>query len=206
MADAPERDAHAQYEALRIERPALFTDRAPDCYPLLPGGAVRARNEHLLLIDDRVRTPSGQETSYLRIVAPQSGAPGAAILPIVGGSIVLLDHPRHALGRRLLEVPRGFGEPGETAAACAERELAEELGVTPLRLIPIGLLYPDSGLLAVEVSLFAAEIPPRGWKTEPGVSTREMSVADGESAVRDGRIADSFTIACLYRARLMGLI
>ena len=196
----------ARYDELRQSRPDLFVVRDENCYPIRSGGEVIAENAHFLLLDDQVLSPDGKQSSYLRVVSPTDGSPGAAILPIADGMIVLLDHPRHAIGQRALEVPRGFGEQGETAENCARRELEEELGVSAEQLVPLGGLHPDTGLLAAEVALFAATVPSAGWKTESGVEVQLMSVADTEKAICEGSISDSFTIACVYRARLRGII
>ncbi|MGQ9563679.1 MAG: NUDIX hydrolase, partial [Thermogutta sp.] len=56
--------------------------------------------------------------------------PGAvAILPVLDdGRLVLIRNYRAALDTKLLEIPAGTCEPGESAEAAAVRELEEETG------------------------------------------------------------------------------
>jgi ADP-ribose pyrophosphatase len=58
--------------------------------------------------------------------------PGAVmVVPLLDdGRLVLERQYRYPLGRVLLEFPAGKLDPGETVAACAARELAEETGYT----------------------------------------------------------------------------
>lgn len=199
-------DQFERYRLLKNTRPDLFEVRDADCYPLISGGAVLIDDDRLLVLDDRVKTPTGETSAYLRIVSPHNGVAGAAILPIDDGKVILLDNPRHAIGRRVLEIPRGFGDAGETPEECARRELLEELGVEATHLFPLGILYPDTGLSAATVHLFAAHGPFLNCKTEPGVSAIAMSTLDAQSAIGTGSISDAFTIACFFRAKLNSLV
>jgi 8-oxo-dGTP pyrophosphatase MutT (NUDIX family) len=51
------------------------------------------------------------------------------IVPVDGDEIVLVSQTRQGAGARLLELPAGTLEPGETPAEAARRELAEECGL-----------------------------------------------------------------------------
>jgi len=81
---------------------------------------------YIILVRDAVRRPDGSLGSYCRTL-PASGAAGAAVLPMLDGKIVLLCHFRHATRTQHLEIPRGFGEPGVSAADQARAELREEI-------------------------------------------------------------------------------
>jgi ADP-ribose pyrophosphatase len=48
------------------------------------------------------------------------------IVPVDGDEIVLVRQTRPGAGRRVVELPAGTIEPGESAAEAARRELAEE--------------------------------------------------------------------------------
>ena len=53
------------------------------------------------------------------------------VLPIeADGSVHLVGQWRFPLGRYSWEMPEGGAEPGEDALDCADRELAEETGLT----------------------------------------------------------------------------
>src|SRR5688572_7081246 len=71
---------------------------------------------------EEVELPSGRRA--VREIVEHRGA--VAIVPLVGGDVLLVRQFRAAVGRTLLEVPAGTMEPGESVEACLQRELAEE--------------------------------------------------------------------------------
>lgn len=76
---------------------------------------------------DRVRLDDGTETT--REVVGHRGS--AAIIALDdAGRILLVEQYRYPVGTTLWEVPAGRLEPGEAPAATAERELAEEAGLS----------------------------------------------------------------------------
>jgi ADP-ribose pyrophosphatase len=74
---------------------------------------------------DRVRLPSGRATD--REIVEHRGSVGVVALT-EEDDVLLVSQFRAAVGRALLEIPAGTLEPGETAEACALRELREETG------------------------------------------------------------------------------
>src|SRR5512139_1313623 len=73
------------------------------------------------------------------------GTPGAVVLGLRGATILMVEVFRRPLGRTLLELPRGFGDPNETPVDTAVRELREETGVLvgADRLVPLGQVAPN---------------------------------------------------------------
>ncbi|RAG83037.1 NUDIX hydrolase [Streptacidiphilus pinicola] len=209
------------YEALRRDHPELFRndpggieilhgpEGAAAVATLAGGFGVVYADRFVTVVRDPVRFPGGALGGYLRVV--HAGTPGAVVLPLLGGEgptrVVLLEHYRHATRAWHLEAPRGVGEVGETSAACAARELREELGAEVRELLPIGPLHADTGLIGGRVELFAARIDAWGRLEEEEGIRRAVVLGfdEAEDLVRDGRITDSFTVAALYRARLRGL-
>ncbi|MFC4467567.1 NUDIX hydrolase [Streptomyces xiangluensis] len=174
----------------------------------IPVGVVSA-DRFLLHLRDPVRFPDGRTGLYNRILPPPSATPGVVVLPLLGpdGAIVLVEHHRHATREWHWEVPRGFGEAGATEEENVTRELGEELTARPERVIPLGELHPDTGLLAHRVKLYAAYVDRIG-DLEKGEGIRQaitVSPDEAEDMIRNGDITDGFTIAVLYRARLAGL-
>jgi ADP-ribose pyrophosphatase len=105
-----------------------------------------------LRIDD-VRMPSGR--IQRREIVEHPGA--AAVVPVTdGGEVVLVKQHRKAIEAVLLEIPAGVLEPGETALACAHRELAEETGLAAEVMTPLLTFVPSPGLLTEEISIFVA--------------------------------------------------
>ena len=61
--------------------------------------------------------------------------------------VTLLRQWRHAMGGWLWEIPAGCRRAGESAHACAERELSEEAGLGARRWDHLGGIVDDSQFL-----------------------------------------------------------
>ncbi|MFE2559016.1 NUDIX hydrolase [Streptomyces sp. NPDC059352] len=205
-------DPVRRYDLLRDERPELFRNEPggieilTDPASVEAAGGVVYQDPYMLLVRDAVRFPDGRTGTYIRSVSA-AGAPGSAILPLLGDRIVLIEHYRHATRSWHWEIPRGFGTAGLTGEANAAKELEEEIGARVRELFPLGSLHPDSGLTGDRVLLFAARIDSVGsLEIAEGIrGVLTLPFAEAESMIADGRITDGFTIAAMTRARLAGL-
>jgi ADP-ribose pyrophosphatase len=202
----PDHD-HA-YNKLRTECPDLFAnhDGGIEILPATPGHGIAYQDRFITLVRDRVQFPDGTLGAYNRLY-PTDMIPGCAMLPILDGRIVLIEHYRHATRTWHLEIPRGCGEPGGSPDDTALRELAEEIGATARELVPLGEVHPDSGILGLSTSLFAAVIDGIGdLDGHEGIRrTLVLPVDEVEELVRSGVLTDGFALAALYRARLVGV-
>lgn len=128
------------------------------------------------------------------------------VVPILAdGRVMTLSGYRHGPRRICTSLPGGFIDPGETAEAAALRELAEEAGLAPARLIPLGD-YVDNGnqrgghghyLLALDCQ----PAPGRQFDpTEVGTTTL-MTVAEVDQALNEGQFGVIHHVAgwCLAR-------
>jgi ADP-ribose pyrophosphatase len=89
------------------------------------GGRVLAKGGFLEVRRDEVRLPDGSSATREYVVHP--GA--VAIVPMLDdGRLVMERQFRYPVGRVLLEFPAGKIDAGESALACAQRELVEETG------------------------------------------------------------------------------
>lgn len=84
--------------------------------------------------------------------------PGAcAVLPVFeDGSVLMIRQFRYPLRKVFLEVPAGKIDPGESILATAERELAEETGVTAARLVHCGSFHPCIGYSDEVIHVYVA--------------------------------------------------
>lgn len=147
-----------------------------------------------------------------RIVEPAATNAAAVLLRCPARGVLLLESWRPALQARVLEAPRGYGEAGESPAACAARELFEETGIriAAASLTALGRCAPNSGILASRVHLMAGrcdssqDIRPRS----PGEDGRALWMQPSElrTAVSEGRIEDCFLLALVAHALLRGLL
>ncbi|PWG66694.1 NUDIX hydrolase [Bifidobacterium callitrichidarum] len=86
-----------------------------------------------------------------------TSVPGVVIVPINDhGETLLAWHYRPANHTWSLELPRGAGEESETPEKTAQRELMEETGLEPHRLVEIGRIHADGGILQDDVRIVVA--------------------------------------------------
>jgi ADP-ribose pyrophosphatase len=155
---------------------------------------------------DTVRYPDGSAGELEMIRHP--GA--AAVVPVAsdpGGrdpTLLLIKQYRYATGGVLWEIPAGRLAPGEEPAACARRELLEEVGVTAGRLEPLTTMWTTPGFTDERIHLYwAADL-------KAGVHAREddefievvpRPLSDVLQGIRSGEICDAKTVAAiLYMA------
>jgi ADP-ribose pyrophosphatase len=184
----------------------------------LPGSwsqtGVVYEDPYLFILRDAVRRPDGSLGTYARTL-PASGAAGAVVLPLLEGMIVLLRHFRHATRKWHLEIPRGFGEVGVSAAEQARQELREEIEAEADNLIHLGAFHSNTGIASDQVELFLAEISALGSpQTAEGIEAIEVRTPYQVAQLIHGdgtddplrTITDSFTIGAFTRAWVRGLL
>ncbi|MET7598900.1 NUDIX hydrolase [Streptomyces sp. NPDC004082] len=172
------------------------------------------RDPYVRVLRDAVRFPSGRTGTYIRIV-PESGAPGAAVLPVLSdGRLVLLHHFRHAARGWHWEIPRGFGAPGEDGSEAARRELREELGCDAVDLTYLGPMSSDTGLQAGHDELYLGRVDTAVFQDTPSADAREegigsirpVSLEEFENMLLGGQISDAYTLAAYGLARARDLL
>ncbi len=180
-------------------RAAQIGDRKPgqiDTRPVHSGRVVD-------LAIDTVRFPDGS-TGELELIR-HSGA--SAVLPVLEPGddprILLIRQFRYAAGGDILEVPAGRPEPGEDWVTCARRELEEEVGLQPGRLVPLSTIYTTPGFTDERIHLFLAlENHPGTVNHDPDefLHTQPMPLSEALRMIRDGHIIDAKSIATLHLA------
>jgi ADP-ribose pyrophosphatase len=160
----------------------------------------------LRAVRDTLEYPDGSQHKHETIEHP--GA--VVILPVsANGSIVFVEQYRHSIRQVLLELPAGTLERGEDPAICASRELAEEIGMAPGTLTPLGTLYPAPGFSdEIQHLFFARDLRPE--KATPDadeiITTVELSLSQVDDAIKTGRLSDAKSLALFLRARMNGLL
>ncbi|MGK0548991.1 MAG: NUDIX hydrolase [Pyrobaculum sp.] len=138
--------------------------------------------------------------------------PGAvAVLALRGGRIVMVRQFRSAIGEWTLEIPAGTLEGGEDPESAAVREMIEETGYKPLRLVPLLEFYPTPGVSNELIRIyFTDKLEYVGVSgRDPGeVDMSVVEVTPGEALrmVESGEVKDGKTIIALLAARLRGLL
>ncbi len=166
------------------------------------------KNKWVKLYFDKVKIEG--EIGYYNRIVEYDGKPAVAILPIKKKLIGLINIYRYPIGQDVWEAPRGFADTGDPIID-ALNELYDETGVRIKHeeLIELGMLIPNSGLLASNVYLFAAicdnalESPP---PTSEANKFRWFMVQSVVNDINIGKINDAFTLCLLMRARLRNYI
>jgi len=192
-----DRIAHAQAEAVRARRrDGLSTDDTRV--------GILADDPYLMLTRDAVRFADGSYGLYNRLMVPS----GAAILPVLGDRLVLLNRFRHGTRRWHLEAPRGSFSGTASHEEDARRELFEEIGANAVEMIDLGYLHSTTGCLDEAHHLYMARIDGVGIpeKHEAIVEFTNLTVTDAEKKIADSEITDGPTLALFLRARLKKLL
>lgn len=149
------------------------------------------------VVRDLVKFPNGRIGGHIRILNRKSmeGGWGVVVLPFQGEGMLILRHYRHDDRNWHWEFPRGFGEPGLDPEQNARKEMFEEIGVNPEKLIRLGQ-EPESEHGGI--AYFYAKIPENvelKLDDEEGISTIEhISIKDFENWLIDGRMTDAFSL------------
>ena len=155
------------------------------------------------VIRDLVEFPDGWVNGYIRFVNRKSleGGYDVVIMLVQAGKILLIRKFRHEDRRWYWEFPRGFGETGLSAEENARKELEEEIGVVPEKLIEVGrssesdrggLVY-YYGELPRDASIVLDEREGIIEKVFLGFEELTEWLVDGK--VRDGFTINAFTLA-----------
>ena len=168
------------------------------------------RNPWLHIDENIVQLPGPERNKTLYGVV--RCAPCVGMLPFVDPDTVLLVQQwRYVIERATWEMPTGANHPGETAEAAAQRELAEEAGVTAGRLERLTAFNTSKSVLDETATLFLAQdLTPAHAEPDP---TEFLNVApfpfeEVLAMTLSGEIVDGMTIIAVLwadRARRLRL-
>lgn len=130
-----------------------------------------------------------------REVVEHQGAVGVVVLH--DGDVWLVRQYRHATGEELIEIPAGKLAPGEDPAACAARELVEEIGLRPRTLEHLRTFYTTPGFTNELFHLyFADELTPEAGELEAGevLEVERVPLGEVRTLLFSGRIRDAKTL------------
>jgi 8-oxo-dGTP pyrophosphatase MutT (NUDIX family) len=156
------------------------------------------RNPWLAVNIHEMVHPTGAAGEHVAIATGRA----SAVLVIDGDAFVFARQARFAADTLVLEIVKGGAVDGESALACAQRELREELGLTARDWKPLGVSYELPSIIEQPVSLFVAR-DVRAVASDPeaveAIDAVRMPIDDAYRAARDGRIDDAITLAALLR-------
>ncbi|MDQ3761733.1 MAG: NUDIX hydrolase [Actinomycetota bacterium] len=156
---------------------------------------------------DQVVMPGGHAAR--REVVEHPGA--VAILALHDDrSVVMIDQYRHAVGRRMRELPAGLlDDPGEDPVTTARRELAEEAGCLARDWSVLVDVVSSPGFSDEAVRVYLArgltEIgrPTGGDDEEADLDVVRLPLAEAVRQVLTGEIVNASTVAGLLAAQVV---
>jgi 8-oxo-dGTP pyrophosphatase MutT (NUDIX family) len=157
--------------------------------------------DHPVLRVEKVRRSAGGPAhEFLLLTSPD----WVNVVPVTDdGLVVLIRQWRHGVGGPTLEIPGGLVDPGESPAAAAARELAEETGYAAGELEDLGWVHPNPALFGNRCHTFLASGcrlagPARPEDTEE-IEVEPTPLARVPELIHSGRITHSLVVAAFAR-------
>lgn len=115
---------------------------------------VYASPPWIQVIDDRVELPDGRIVeSFHRVLLPDY----SMLFPVLAdGRVLAIRSYRHGAGEIVTGFPGGGIDKGETPEQAARRELLEETGHSPERLVPLGSYISGANVRGSKCHMFLA--------------------------------------------------
>ncbi len=149
---------------------------------------------------DTVRWPEGGESDHRVVETPSA----VWMVPVFeSGDTVLVRQWRHPWNRSSWEVPAGTLEPGEEPLPAAQRELAEEVGLTAEDWLSLGRTRGSAALTGVQYLYLAQNLTSVGRSpevAEADMIVRRLPLRQALAAAFDGTIEHATSIVALCRA------
>jgi len=172
----------------------LYREKVIASQPVYDGRAVSLRV-------DTVSMPDGRQTT--REVVVHSDC--VAIIAVdEADNILLVNQFRYAVGKDLLEIPAGGIEPGEDEQTTVTRELREETGYAPAKVVRLGGFYSSPGFCNEYLHLYLAtglSYSPLHAEDTDSISLVRVPVAEVYDLIDSGAICDAKSIIGLLTFR-----
>ena len=159
--------------------------------------SVVHKNRYFSIVEEKFNTSGGGIGKYFLMKLPDF----VSVVAVEKGFVYLVEMDRYALKRRILELPMGGIEEGETPLQAARRELREETGITAKRMQEIGCLESFKGRSDQRFNVFIAEELSFGEQEldeverDSDVRLVKLKIAEVSELIRKGRITDAHTLA-----------
>ena len=145
--------------------------------------------------EDTVLTPDGRRTT--REVVEHEAVVAMVALD-ENANLIMVEQYRYALGDKLLEIPAGGINPGETQEAAVRREMQEETGLLPRRLKRLGGFYAVAGYGNEYLHVYLAEdfVPSQLHAEDTDdITVVKVPLSEARQLIASGAIQDAKSIA-----------
>lgn len=126
------------------------------------------------------------------------------IIPVTTDrQVVLIEQFRYGIEELTLEIPGGLVDEGEDAERAAVRELSEETGFEPLKVVSLGFSHPNPAIQNNKVHHFLAlgcrltHTP--NFDANEDITVRLVPLAEIENIIKNGEITHSLVLAAFYQ-------
>jgi len=146
---------------------------------------------------DTIQTADGRVTTREIVEHPDCVA---VVAVDANDNILMVRQYRKSVGKELLEIPAGGIEPGETPEAAVEREMREETGKQPRRIVKLGGFYSSPGFCTEYLHLYLVSDMinnPLVAEDTMGIEICPFRKDEIQKLIASGQICDSKTIAGL---------
>jgi ADP-ribose pyrophosphatase len=173
------------------------TEKTLSSQTVFEGKALKIRVETVL-------TPEGRKST--REIVQRSDCI-AVVAVDADGNIILEKQFRKAVEKELLEIPAGGIDDGEDPETAVAREMREETGLRPRKLVKLTGFYSSPGYSTEYLYLYLATdlvTDPLSAEDTAGIEIVRVTPADALKLITSGKIRDSKSIAGLlfYREYL----
>lgn len=172
-------------------------ERLLDSQRIYDGRAIGVRVDRVAKADGRTTTREVVEhADCVAIVAIDAE-----------GRILLVRQFRYPVNKELLELPAGGIEPDEVPEQAVCRELREETGYLPLKVVRLGGFFSAPGYCNEYLHLFLAtelEYDPLQAEDTEGIEVVRVTPEDIPQLIASGKICDAKTVAGLANLHLYG--
>ena len=159
------------------------------------------RGQVVSLRVDTVRTATGKETKREII----EHADCIAVVAVDEENRLIMERQfRTPVGKELMEIPAGGIEPGESPEEAARREMQEETGFLPRKVVPLGGFYSAPGYSTEYLYLFLATDLVKSQlvaEDTDEIKLVRVPLAEVSGLVRSGALRDSKSLAGLLAYR-----
>lgn len=167
------------------------------------GSTSRFEDDFFAVDDHEVVNPAGRRTRYGVVRFKNVGL---RILPIDSdGSTLLVGQWRYAAGYFSWELPAGNQEADEDSAACARRELREEVGRNAASWLPLMEIVPSGSLTTQRERSFLAwdlEETKRDLDEQEVIRVKRVAFAEAVRMALAGEIKDAGSIVALLAVQM----
>ena len=151
------------------------------------------------LTEDDVVLPDGSKKTYTMLDLPDF----AGILPVFEDKLILIKNYRYPIDEKVIELPAGFIDKGETAEAAAERELEEETGFLLQKSEKLCEYHPIASLNDQKAHLFVGTVE-RGGNIDhdkgEDIDICQFSIKEAYSMLEQNKISHPHTTIAMYKA------